>query len=263
MLVSGVVLCPSTLSPMPTRPELQAPIVAVVRLADNHRVYGKADGGRGAEFSMIELFNGKMYAGCDRTGCIMEIRAHLRDSKQGWTVSQGHCLPIWVQGEQGKEALMVHEGDGNDPLPFKIEWSDQKNGMMVIGSTGKPHGPDVTECWIKTIGADMSRVNHIDARPHYAILYNSVGCAEPGYVVHEAARWSDVHQMWFFMPRKIAYTDTPKEAVFATIMLAVAEKEPDQIFGEWDASPAGEGVLLQEVNLPVQHLNHALARFVL
>lgn len=32
-------------------------------------------------------------------------------------------------------------------------------------------------------------------------LRRAVGISFPGYMIHEAVHWSDVHKKWFFLPR--------------------------------------------------------------
>lgn len=33
-------------------------------------------------------------------------------------------------------------------------------------------------------------------------LRRSIGIEFPGYVIHEAANWSEIHRRWFFLPRR-------------------------------------------------------------
>lgn len=55
--------------------------------------------------------------------------------------------------------------------------------------------------YIKVIGP----TGHVEHRP-WASVYNRMragaGIEDPGYIIHESASWSDVHQKWFFLPRR-------------------------------------------------------------
>ena len=43
----------------------------------------------------------------------------------------------------------------------------------------------------------------VDWRPMYNALRAAAICPPgAGYMIHEGARWSDVHKKWFFLPRK-------------------------------------------------------------
>jgi hypothetical protein len=37
-------------------------------------------------------------------------------------------------------------------------------------------------------------------------IAEALGVQPPGYVTHEAAAWSGVHERWFFMPRRLSTT---------------------------------------------------------
>lgn len=52
------------------------------------------------------------------------------------------------------------------------------------------------------------RVKHVDWSREFIALRRAVGMTgrvEDGYMIHEAVQWSDVHQRWFFLPRKVSY----------------------------------------------------------
>ena len=163
------------------------------------------------------------------------------------------------------------------PSVLERNRSDQKGGVLVIGSTGKARSNDGVadgidkggrgqaasddpekiiedELWIKMVGnqggGDLSKITHVDARGHYHILENAAACPSPGWVVHESCRWSSSHSMWFFLPRKIcrdAYNvDT---ATFTTLIMAVPEHDQAVAWDKWDTNDAGDGVLVQQAPL--------------
>lgn len=155
--------------------------------------------------------------------------------------------------------------------------SYQKNGSIVIGSTGKERtndgiadgvdhggrgkaaseGPEQVnedELWVKIIGADYS-VTHVDARENYAALRNAAACPLPGWVVHEGCRWSAAHNMWFFMPRKLCRDpyNADTTSTFTTLIMTVpGQEQSDGPWGRWDSNSDGDGVLVQEAPLPAK-----------
>jgi soluble calcium-activated nucleotidase 1 len=48
---------------------------------------------------------------------------------------------------------------------------------------------------------EFRRVNWTD---QYSFVRNALGCKSPGYVIHEAIRWSPQMRKWVFMPRRIS-----------------------------------------------------------
>eukprot|EP00930_Biecheleria_cincta_P002325 TRINITY_DN103336_c0_g1_i1.p1 TRINITY_DN103336_c0_g1~~TRINITY_DN103336_c0_g1_i1.p1 ORF type:complete len:426 (+),score=75.85 TRINITY_DN103336_c0_g1_i1:161-1438(+) len=180
----------------------------------------KAD--RGAEYSTLEVFRGKLLAACDRTGNLDE----LLPQSSGKTFDVAPLL-----GAEGPTVLRM--GDGKKDKPLKCEWSSQKGGKLYIGSTGKErtdHDGNVVhegEMWVKCIDPNDFFVEHLDWRSMYTTLRKAANCPHgAGYMVHESARWSDVHKMWFFLPRKLsrqAYDETIDAGKCVNLMLAAPE----------------------------------------
>lgn len=54
--------------------------------------------------------------------------------------------------------------------------------------------------YVKVVG-HAGDVQHVDWVENYKKVRRAVGIEYPGYMIHESAQWSDVHQKWFFMPR--------------------------------------------------------------
>merc|ERR1712157_565462 len=44
----------------------------------------------------------------------------------------------------------------------------------------------------------------MDWTPQYNFVRSKLGCQLPGYVMHEAIRWSPYMRKWVFMPRRIS-----------------------------------------------------------
>ncbi|PFX19766.1 soluble calcium-activated nucleotidase 1-like [Stylophora pistillata] len=143
--------------------------------------------GRGMELSELKVFNGKLYAVDDRTGVVFQI--------------QDKHTVAWV---------ILPDGDGTEAKGFKAEWMAVKGKTLYIGGLGKEwtttegvfqnHNPQ----WVKSIGPNGDVVHH-DWVSRYEGLRGALGIQFPGYVIHEAANWSDKHKKWFFLPRRASH----------------------------------------------------------
>lgn len=143
--------------------------------------------GRGMELSELIVFNGKLYAVDDRTGVVFQI--------------QDKHTVAWV---------ILPDGDGTEAKGFKAEWMAVKGKTLYVGGLGKEwtttegvfqnHNPQ----WVKSIGANGDVVHH-NWVSRYKALRGALGIQYPGYVIHEAANWSDKHKKWFFLPRRASH----------------------------------------------------------
>lgn len=137
-----------------------------------------AEGGRGAEFSELVLFNDKLLVFDDRTGLVCEIR----------------------NGSQLVPRQILMTGSGDELFKgFKAEWATLKGDQVVVGS----HGKVAHEEWVKLLDSDY-RVQSVDWRHVYQRIRDALGIGPEGYVTHEAAEWHAGHQRWYFFPRKIS-----------------------------------------------------------
>nr|CAD7260222.1 unnamed protein product [Timema shepardi] len=142
------------------------------------------ESGRGMELSEMIVFNGKLYAVDDRTGMLFEI-------------DNNGVIP-WV---------VLQDGNGRVAKGFKCEWAAVKQQKLYVGGLGKEwtnHEGDTLNLhplWVKTITA-TGEVNHLNWHDNYLSLRSAIGIEFPGYMSHEAGVWSDVHNRWFFLPRR-------------------------------------------------------------
>jgi soluble calcium-activated nucleotidase 1 len=177
---------------------------------------------RGAEYSVLENFSGKLVTACDRTGHLDELVPHP-DAKQ-----EGMILKPVIDAD-GKRVILLR-GDGKKNKPLKCEWSTQIGGKLLIGSTGKERTDDdgnvvhQGEMWVKVLDENWN-VTNIDWVDNYNVLRKAAKC-EPGtgYAIHESARWSEIHKKWFFLPRKLSrepYDEVKDEKKCCNLMLAV------------------------------------------
>lgn len=144
-----------------------------------------SSGGRGMELSELVAFNGKLYTCDDRTGIVYEIR-------------DNQVLP-WA---------ILSNGNGLNKNPFKCEWMTVKDEHMYVGGLGKewtsPAGDVVINHdpqWVKRI-SPLGQIEHLDWRLRYIGLKKAAGITPPGYLIHEAAVWSNLHNKWYFLPRR-------------------------------------------------------------
>ena len=145
-------------------------------------------GGRGLELSELVTFNGRLYTVDDRTGIIYWV--HVTDTSvrlSPWTI--------------------LADGDGSETKGFKCEWATVKDRHLYVGGLGKewttPEGQLVNfnPMYVKRISY-KGEVEHIDWHDHYVKMRSAAGIEFPGYMIHEAVVWSDVHSEWFVLPRR-------------------------------------------------------------
>jgi soluble calcium-activated nucleotidase 1 len=168
-----------------------------------------ATGGRGMELSELSVFNGNLYSVDDRTGVVYKL---IRDRKSKWKV-----IP-WV---------ILADGNGEETKGFKCEWMAVKDEHLYVGGLGKEWTTqdgtvlNFNPMFVKRISQD-GQVEHIDWHERYLGLRTAAGIDFPGYMVHEAATWSDHHKEWTFLPRrasKLKYNDVEDERHGTNMML--------------------------------------------
>ncbi|XP_067137134.1 soluble calcium-activated nucleotidase 1 isoform X1 [Centruroides vittatus] len=147
-----------------------------------------AAGGRGMELSELVTFNGRLYSFDDRTGVVYRL--------------VGNRTVPWV---------ILTDGDGDGAKGFKCEWATVKDQKLIVGGLGKDwtttsgkilnHNPQ----WVKVI-SPSGEVEHQNWRHRYLALLKAAHIQYPGYIIHEAASWSDVHRQWFFLPRRASHS---------------------------------------------------------
>jgi soluble calcium-activated nucleotidase 1 len=91
---------------------------------------------------------------------------------------------------------------------MKNEWATVKDSKLYVGSHGKEivssDGLTVTDrglMWVKIIDKDGS-IQHLNWTENFVKVRAAIDIHFPGYMTHEAVVWSDIHQRWFFLPRK-------------------------------------------------------------
>ncbi|KAK4874853.1 hypothetical protein RN001_014213 [Aquatica leii] len=149
---------------------------------------------RGMELSELVVFDGRLLTFDDRTGMVFEI---INDRAVPW--------------------LLLLDGDGKNAKGFKSEWATVKNEKLYVGSMGKEwttaEGVFVNNDpqYIKII-TTRGVVTHTNWKNEYNRLREVLDISFPGYMIHESGVWSNVHQKWFFLPRRCS-KDTYNETL--------------------------------------------------
>lgn len=161
--------------------------------------------GRGMELSELVVFNGHLYSVDDRTGVVYRIE-------------ENRAVP-WV---------ILPDGDGSVSKGFKAEWLAVKDEHLYVGGLGKEWTTTSGEVvnnnpeWVKVVGYHGD-VHHENWVPHYNSLRNAAGIEPPGYLIHEAAAWSNSFHRWFFLPRRASherYEETADERRATNLLLS-------------------------------------------
>ncbi|XP_037094233.1 soluble calcium-activated nucleotidase 1-like [Pollicipes pollicipes] len=163
-----------------------------------------AQGGRGMELSELVVFDGHLLSVDDRTGVVYRL-------------TSGQAVP-W---------LILADGDGAVAKGFKGEWMAVKDEHLYIGGLGKE--------WTTTTGEVLNHnpqfvkrvscgggVEHLDWQPVYQRLMAAAGLVAPGYLIHEAAAWSQRLRQWVFLPRRASserYDDLADERRGTNLLL--------------------------------------------
>ena len=166
--------------------------------------------GRGAEYSALEVFDGKLMTMDDRTGNVDVVVKCPEGSDEQYVMEP-------LVNSSGKP-VALYLGDGSKEKGLKCEWTTLKDGKLIVGSTGKPRTDDDSvvvhhgEMWLKTIDPETYTVTNVEGVAAFNGLClaaqvpgaPAVGGQSIGFMVHESGRWSDVHGRWFFAPRKVS-----------------------------------------------------------
>lgn len=88
---------------------------------------------RGAEYSALEIFDGRLLTMCDRTGFCDEV-----------AITSDGGLEIKPLEDKDGKPVMFPLGDGSKAKPLKVEWASHKGGKLIVGSTGKVSAPPRT-----------------------------------------------------------------------------------------------------------------------
>ncbi|XP_012271551.1 apyrase isoform X1 [Orussus abietinus] len=164
--------------------------------------------GRGMELSELVTFDGRLITVEDRTGLVYFLE---NDKIYPWVI--------------------LMDGDGKNTKGFKSEWATVKNEQLYIGSMGKEwttssgvfenHNPQ----WVKVV-SPLGETHSLNWISNYKRLRQTIDIEFPGYMIHESAAWSDVHNCWFFLPRRCSkerYNETLDELLGCNVLLIADE----------------------------------------
>ncbi|CAJ0565566.1 unnamed protein product, partial [Mesorhabditis spiculigera] len=187
------------------------------------KVYSQlASGGRAMELSDLAIFDGKLLTVDDRTGIVYELCTSKKD-----------VMP-W---------LLLNDGPGRTAKTLKGEWMTVKDQKLYVGGLGKewttPAGEYVNDnpMWVKIVDRHGA-VEHVNWKDIFVKVRRALGIEYPGYMIHEAVQWSDVHNKWFFLPRRASnetYSEEADEIRGTNKMIVVSED-----FTRFDVVSIGE-----------------------
>ncbi|KAE9419828.1 hypothetical protein Angca_008988 [Angiostrongylus cantonensis] len=174
-----------------------------------------SSGGRAMELSDLAVFDGRLLSVDDRTGIIYEI-------------TNNEAYP-WV---------FLSDGPGNVTKGFKGEWLTIKGEHLYVGGLGKEwtttEGEYVNDnpMWVKVVSCNgevsgkIIKVKHISWRDVFIKVRSAAGIEYPGYMIHEAVQWSNFHQKWFFLPRRVSnekYSESKDETRGGNLLIICDE----------------------------------------
>jgi len=156
--------------------------------------------GRGMELSDLVLWEGMLLTVDDRTGSLFELQ-----------------LGPQIQGVVVHKLRTLWAADGQAAKRMKAEWiTGGPDGALYVGSTGKDwtalESNEIVHRdlkWVKRIALckrckERIQVTHLNWDDTYEELRRLTGYKHPGYIVHEAVRWSSYQRAWVFIPRSMS-----------------------------------------------------------
>ncbi|CAI5455319.1 unnamed protein product [Caenorhabditis angaria] len=160
------------------------------------------------EMSDLKIFNNRLLSIDDKMGIVYWLR-------------NGTAIP-WV---------IASAGDGSSSQPFKGEWMTIRNGELYVGSSGhevvNANGEYLNdnEMFIRIVSANGA-MRAEDWTARYVKLRRSIGIHFPGYIIHEAVHWSEIHRKWFFLPRyssKLAFNPATSYETGSNMLLSTSD----------------------------------------
>ena len=173
-----------------------------------------SEAGRGMELSALVNFHNHLYTFDDRTGLVFEL----------------------VKGNRALPRFILMEGNGDTDKGQKTEWATVKDGRIIAGSFGKEYTSsdgsivNTNNMWVSIIDKDGS-VSHENWTGQFNKLRKAVDVSYPGYMIHEAVSWSDVHKQWVILPRRVSkepYDEVEDERRGSNLVL-LASEDFDQV----------------------------------
>lgn len=160
------------------------------------------------EMSDLKIFKNRLLSVDDKLGIVYWLR-------------NGTAVP-WV---------IASTGDGSKSIPFKGEWMTIRNNDLYMGSSGHEVVTNTgeyindDEMYVKVISGNGAMITE-DWTARFVKLRRAVGIHFPGFMIHEAVHWSDIHKKWFFLPRyasKLAFDATNAYETGANMLLSTSD----------------------------------------
>lgn len=116
------------------------------------------------------------------------------------------------------------------PASYNLEkFKTAPHHLFVFAVLCSSSFPQVNNLWVTIMDShgEFRRVNWTD---QYNFVRKELGCQSPGYLIHEAIRWSPHMRKWVFMPRRVsteAYDDVKDEKRGSNKVVIVNESFTD------------------------------------
>ena len=141
----------------------------------------------GLELHGLQQYKQKLYSCDSNTGIVFELGLSTR-----------MLYPRWI----------LAAGDGDSERPFPCKWIAVRDSKLHFGSHGREWIEDTDTIhydhqWIKVLTNEVGRPRSILWDTEYKSV-KSIYNKFPGYMMHEAVQWSEVHHQWFFLPYRVS-----------------------------------------------------------
>ncbi|KAL6761479.1 apyrase-domain-containing protein [Haematococcus lacustris] len=170
---------------------------------------GYGFGGRGGELSDLLLTpgGGRLLTVDDHTGLVFEVLPELDGVGAAARLGCGSAklVPRWV----------LANAAGAGAAGFKAEWCVASG--LHPGYEVWPQGTSAAQPGLLPLPSPLQLVARVnlssghttweDWAPMYRRLATALGVTPPGYVTHEACTWSERHEGYFFLPRRVSLNE--------------------------------------------------------
>lgn len=155
------------------------------------------------ELSELLFINNELLTFDDKTGIVFKVK-------------RGEVFP-WV--------ILTDDDKG-----FKSEWATEKDGFLYVGSTGAESDGSSNYSMMQVHKVFKNGlIESLSWIENYEALRKVSGFQSPGYIVHEAVVWSEIHKRWFFLPRFCSKEKYDQKVSPGCNLLMVADEKFEDI----------------------------------
>eukprot|EP00697_Spironema_sp_BW2_P008222 gnl/Spiro4/22740_TR11232_c0_g1_i1.p1 gnl/Spiro4/22740_TR11232_c0_g1~~gnl/Spiro4/22740_TR11232_c0_g1_i1.p1 ORF type:complete len:483 (+),score=116.53 gnl/Spiro4/22740_TR11232_c0_g1_i1:77-1525(+) len=200
----------------------------------------------------------------------LELSELVKFRGQLLTFDKHTGIVFHVNGDKLIPREILPDGDGQVDSPFKVEWATVKDGVLVVGGSGRETlnidrtVRDTNPQYVKILRHDDRRglqveqdvscgaVQHVWWKKQYDAVRRATGSEPPGHVTIESGTWNPELRRWFFLPRDIVKDPARSDGVsggIASCYVACSEdfweirikeiprQHPDRVFSSFKFIP--------------------------